>query len=109
MRVFLCIAFLLVALGTTRAADDADTLTLEGVRFRLDGIDAPELDQPCLDSAGEVYFCGRKANEELRKFIANRIPRCDDKALGFRPCHLHRREAIDALPHVCYPPHYPYS
>lgn len=39
---FLCIAFLLVALGTTRAADDADTLTLEGVRFRLDGIDAPE-------------------------------------------------------------------
>jgi endonuclease YncB( thermonuclease family) len=79
MRVFLCMAFLLVALGTTRAADDADTITLEGVRFRLDGIDAPELDQPCLDSAGEVYFCGRKAYEELQKFIANRALRCDDK------------------------------
>jgi hypothetical protein len=45
MRIFLCIAFLLVALGIGRAADDADTLTVEGVRFRLDGIDAPELDQ----------------------------------------------------------------
>src|SRR5262245_2024078 len=79
MRVFLCMAFLLVALGATRAADDADTLTHEGVRFRLDGIDAPELDQPCLDSSGEVYLCGRKAYEELRKFIANRALRCDDK------------------------------
>jgi len=67
MRVFLCMAFLLVAPGTSRAADDADTLTVEGVRFRLDGIDAPELDQPCLDSAGEVFFCGRKAYEELQK------------------------------------------
>jgi hypothetical protein len=66
-------------LGTTRAADDAETLTLEGVRFRLDGIDAPEPDQPCLDSAGEVYICGRKAYEELQKFIANRVLRCDDK------------------------------
>lgn len=80
MRVLLCFAFLLVTLGTTtRAADDADTLTIEGVRFRLDGIDAPELDQPCLDSAGEVYFCGRKAYEVLEKFIADRVPRCDDR------------------------------
>ena len=37
------------------------------------------LDQPCLDSAGEVYFCGRKAYEELQKFIANRGLRCNDK------------------------------
>ena len=79
MRVFLCMAFLLFALGTTRAAEDADTLTLDGVRFRLDGIDGPEPDQPCLDSAGEVFFCGRKAYEELQKFIANRVLRCEDK------------------------------
>jgi len=84
MRVLLCFAFLLVAHCTTRAADDADTLTIEGVRFRLDGIDAPELDQPCLDSVGEVYFCGRKAYEELQKFIANRVLRCDDKGADRR-------------------------
>ena len=89
MRVFLCMAFLLFALGTTRAADDADTLTLEGVRFRLDGIDAPELNQPCLDSAGEVYFCGRKASEEVQKFIAGRVLRCDDK--GPDPRRQNRR------------------
>jgi hypothetical protein len=59
---FLCMAFLFVALGITRAADDADTLTLEGVRFRLEGIDAPEPDQLCLDSAAEVSFCDRKVS-----------------------------------------------
>jgi Staphylococcal nuclease homologue len=84
MRVFLCIAFLLASLCATRAEDDADTLTVEGVRFRLDGIDAPEPDQPCLDSAGEVYFCGRKAYDELQKFIAHRVLRCDDKGPDHR-------------------------
>jgi endonuclease YncB( thermonuclease family) len=83
MRAVLCIAFLLLALGSS-AADDADTLTADGVRFHLDGIDAPEVDQPCLDSEGEVYLCGRKAYEELQKFIAKRALRCDDTGLDSR-------------------------
>ncbi len=26
-----------------------------------------------------IYFCGRKAYEELQKFVANKVIRCDDK------------------------------
>jgi endonuclease YncB( thermonuclease family) len=42
--------------GSSWAADvivkDADTLRFGDTTFRLDGIDAPELDQTCLDEKG---------------------------------------------------------
>ena len=47
MRFIVCLLLFLFALGTAYAEDDADTLTVEGAHYRLDGIDAPELDQPC--------------------------------------------------------------
>jgi hypothetical protein len=72
MRFIVCLLLYLFALGTAYAEDDADTLTVEGARYRLDGIDAPELDQLCLNADGEAYFCGRKAYEELQKFVANK-------------------------------------
>jgi endonuclease YncB( thermonuclease family) len=37
---------------------DGDSLTQGVTRYRLDGIDAPELDQVCLDEKGEVWACG---------------------------------------------------
>src|ERR1700741_3812096 len=79
MRLLVFLLSMLFALGAVNAEDDADTLTVDGSRYRLDGIDAPELDQPCLNSDGEVYLCGRKAYEELQKFVGNKVVRCDDK------------------------------
>jgi endonuclease YncB( thermonuclease family) len=32
---------------------DGDTLTVDGTKFRLDGIDAPEFNQICLDEKGQ--------------------------------------------------------
>jgi endonuclease YncB( thermonuclease family) len=78
MRPLLLLVLLLLALGNVRA-DDADTLTIDGTRYRLDGIDAPELDQNCLDADGELYPCGQMAVQELFKFIAGRIVSCDDR------------------------------
>ena len=40
-------------------ADDVNTLVVDGKRYRLDGIDAPESDQSCLDRAGRPYACGQ--------------------------------------------------
>ena len=37
---------------------DGDTLTLDGTKFRLDGIDAPEFNQICLDEKGQPWKCG---------------------------------------------------
>jgi endonuclease YncB( thermonuclease family) len=68
---------LLIVLGTANARA-ALTLSVDGKVYRLDGIDAPELDQTCLDSAGELYTCGRAAAEALTRFIAGRTVFCTD-------------------------------
>jgi len=61
------------------AADSIDTLTAaDGKRYRLDGIDAPESDQACLDERGNPYRCGAVASAALAAFIAGRPVQCTD-------------------------------
>jgi endonuclease YncB( thermonuclease family) len=60
-------------------ADTTDTLTAaDGRRYRLDGIDAPESDQVCLDERGTLYRCGEAASAALAAFIAGRPIQCTD-------------------------------
>jgi endonuclease YncB( thermonuclease family) len=65
------------ASGSARIKD-ADTIEVAGKIFRLHGIDSPEFDQACLDAEGSLYSCGAVAAQELQKFIADRVVRCDD-------------------------------
>jgi endonuclease YncB( thermonuclease family) len=39
-------------------------------------IDAPEIDQVCLDSVGAVWWCGRTAREELIRHIGSERISC---------------------------------
>lgn len=55
--------------------NDGDTLTLNGEKIRLRGIDAPEYSQTCLRD-GEEYACGRRSREALGKLIAGRPVTC---------------------------------
>jgi endonuclease YncB( thermonuclease family) len=48
---------------------DADTIAIGGERIRLQGLDAPEIDQPCLDVTSAVWWCGRAAREELIRHV----------------------------------------
>ena len=57
---------------------DADTLILDGTKYRLDAIDAPELDQNCRLPDGKLWPCGEAATAALTQFIAGRPVRCDD-------------------------------
>ena len=53
---------------------DGDTIVLNSKKIRFHGIDAPEKKQKCKDSNSEIYFCGLKATDELKKIIgANQI------------------------------------
>jgi endonuclease YncB( thermonuclease family) len=88
MRFLLILPFLLLTF-TPAQADDADTLTVDGTVYRLDGIDAPEKDQRCLDADGEPYPCGLYAIEALDKLIGDREVRCED--LGPDPKYPRRR------------------
>jgi endonuclease YncB( thermonuclease family) len=54
---------------------DGDTLDLRGMRIRLAGIDAPELDQSCRRE-GRVWPCGRWAGARLTAQIAGRDVTC---------------------------------
>lgn len=55
---------------------DGDSLTIDGVRMRLRGIDAPEYGQSCqLD--GQDYQCGRDARRALANLAEGRVLTCD--------------------------------
>lgn len=61
--------------GPARVAD-GDSLVLGGLRIRLEGIDAPELDQTCTRDGGD-YACGRQAREALARLVAGRAVSCE--------------------------------
>ncbi len=59
---------------------DGDTLTIAGTRIRLIDIDAPELDQTCLDGQGHDWPCGRQASAQLRSRTRGSDLSCQPKS-----------------------------
>jgi Staphylococcal nuclease homologue len=55
---------------------EADTIVIGSERIRLQGVDARELDQICLDSMGEVWTCGIDARDRLIRHIGSRETSC---------------------------------
>jgi endonuclease YncB( thermonuclease family) len=60
---------------------DGDSIRLAGRSIRLDGIDAPEWDQTCLDADGRTWRCGRAASRALREHIRGQTVSCRPRAL----------------------------
>jgi endonuclease YncB( thermonuclease family) len=71
---------------------DGGTLQLGDVSYRLDGIDAPELDQICIDDHADPWACGVEARDQLVKLIGGRQIRCSD--LGADPSYKKRHIGI---------------
>src|SRR5664279_1467744 len=61
---------------------DGGTLQLGGVTYRLDGIDAPEFDQMCIDEHADAWNCGVEARDQLASLIGGREVRCEDLGIG---------------------------
>ena len=55
---------------------DGDTLEIGAVKVRLQGIDAPETDQICLNASGDHWTCGIDARDRLAAHIAGHEIRC---------------------------------
>src|SRR6516165_8225903 len=88
-RAFALVLFLALSgfLGTSSPASaltaaatvrDANSIQLGDVTYRLDGVDAPELDQVCIDDHADPWTCGIEARDQLTKLIGGRPVRCDD-------------------------------
>lgn len=68
---------------------DGGTLQLADVTYRLDGIDAPELDQMCIDEHADAWACGIEARDQLSHLIGGRQVRCEDLGLAtFKKRHI---------------------
>ena len=69
---------------------DGGTVEVGDVTYRLDGIDAPELDQICIDEHADAWACGVEARDQLSNLIGSRQVRCEDLGLGtiYRKRHI---------------------
>lgn len=95
MRVLILILAVLSASQSWAAGavvKDGGTLQLAGVTYRLDGIDAPELDQMCIDEHADTWACGVEARDQLAKLSGGREIRCGD--LGADPAYKKRRIGV---------------
>ena len=93
MRSFILILAVFSAsqsLATGAIVRDGGTVQVGGVTYRLDGIDAPELDQICIDEHADAWACGVEARDQLANLIGGRQVRCEDLGLGktYRKRHI---------------------
>ena len=55
---------------------DGDQVQIGNSRIRLGGIDAPSIDQLCINAKGESWTCGIAARDELAKYADNKTWTC---------------------------------
>ena len=80
LSIFLLAGPTIAAAATTITGvariSDGDTISIEETRIRLNGIDAPETDQVCIDGTGETYACGIAARDALAEFLQGQSITC---------------------------------
>jgi endonuclease YncB( thermonuclease family) len=83
-RTSFAIAATLLLQSLAHAADitgvakvrEGDTVVIGSNRIRLGGIDAPSVDQLCLNTKGERWTCGVAARDELSKHVEGKSWTC---------------------------------
>jgi endonuclease YncB( thermonuclease family) len=86
----------LMLVGTAVAADtisgtahivDGDTLAIGDIKIRLEGIDAPETNQVCLDADAAKWACGVVAPDRLIAHVNGRPIDCKpwDRSIWTHP------------------------
>ena len=73
--LFLLSSGLCADISGTALVSDGDTITISGMKVRLNGIDTPERSQTCR-KAGVTWKCGYAVTETLRGWLAAKEVRC---------------------------------
>jgi len=66
--------------GVARVVD-GDTIAVNHIRIRLEGIDAPETGQTCSARFSGLWHCGRQATAALAALIEGKRVRCERRGL----------------------------
>lgn len=87
--------------GPVRLAD-GDSFSLGRERYRLYGIDAPELHQECTDARGQPWPCGIRARSELRRIIGTNPVECRTQSIDrygrhIAVCHVAGRDLAEEM------------
>lgn len=73
MKALLALGLILALSGFLRVLD-GDTIDLDGVRYRIHGIDAPETRQTCFKD-GREWQCGMEASLTMKRLAVGQV-RC---------------------------------
>jgi endonuclease YncB( thermonuclease family) len=65
--------------GSRLTLSDGDSFRIGDARYRLWGIDAPELTQRCRDEGGREYRCGQESKAHLAQLIKGKQLECTRK------------------------------
>src|SRR3954469_17863809 len=65
------------ALTAAATVRDGNPVQLGDVTYRLDGVDAPELDQVCIDDHADPWTCGIEARDQPTQQLGGRAGACD--------------------------------
>ncbi len=68
----LCIVLRAEDVSKFLTVSDGDGFVAAGLRIRLLGMDAPEIEQVCLDGEGREWPCGKRARWRLYELLAGR-------------------------------------
>src|SRR3984885_16336436 len=74
---------------------EGDTVQIGNSRIRLGGIDAPSVDQLCLNTKGERWTCGAAARDELIKHADNKSWTCHTNQAADRRGRIVARCEVD--------------
>src|SRR5437660_12592930 len=74
---------------------EGDHLQIGNSRIRLGGIDAPAVDQLCLNTKGERWACGAAARDELTKRFGGKSWTCHTRAVSDRRARTVARGEAD--------------
>src|SRR3977135_310401 len=100
---FLVAILLLLLPAIANAADitgvpkirDGDQIQIGTSKIRLGGIDAPSVDQLCLNNSGERWTCGAAARDELIKHADNKTWTCHPRQVVDRRGARGRKGEVD--------------
>ena len=67
---------------------EGDQIAIGNSRIRLGGIDAPSVDQLCLNTNGERWTCGVAARDELIKHVGNKSWTCHTNQASVIPARV---------------------
>lgn len=74
---FACILLVITAPAMAVTVVDGDTIKIDGVTYRLNGIDAPEHGQKCKKPSGKTWPCGKRATAALGDMVVGSDIRCE--------------------------------